>query len=104
VVHPSGAPAFAFRLETAGRTIAYSGDTGWTDTLIDVGRHADLLINECHSYDGKPAFHIDYNTLRSHLGKIHAKRVLLTHMGEDMLAKLDQVTIDAAEDGQLIEL
>jgi hypothetical protein len=32
------------------------------------------------------------------------KRVLLTHMSEAMLAKLDEVTIDAAEDGQLLEL
>jgi ribonuclease BN (tRNA processing enzyme) len=104
VVHPSGAPAFAFRLEIADRIIAYSGDTGWTDTLIDVGRDADLLISECYSFDAKPKFHLDYQTLCSHLGKLRAKRVLLTHMGEEMLAKLAGVTVDAAEDGQLIEL
>jgi ribonuclease BN (tRNA processing enzyme) len=104
VVHPSGAPAFAFRLEVAGRTIAYSGDTEWTDTLTDVGRGADLLISECYAFDGQPQFHLDYKTLQSNLRRLGAKRVLLTHMGEEMLAKLDQVKVDAAEDGQLIEL
>jgi hypothetical protein len=32
------------------------------------------------------------------------KRLLLTHMSEAMLAKLGEVTLDAAEDGQLLEL
>ena len=104
VVHPSGAPAFAFRIEIAGRLIAYSGDTEWTDTLIDVGRDADLLISECYSFEAKPKFHLNYRTLRSHLSKLHAQRVLLTHMGEEMLAKLDELSVDGAEDGQLIEL
>lgn len=104
VVHPSGAPAFALRLEVDGRIIAYSGDTEWTDTLIDVGHNADLLISECYSFDTKPRYHIDYKTLRSHIRRLSAKRVLLTHLGEDMLSKLDKVAIDAAEDGQLIEL
>jgi ribonuclease BN (tRNA processing enzyme) len=104
VVHPSGAPSFAFRLEIDGRTIAYSGDTEWTDTLIDVGRGADLLISECYAFETQPRFHLDYKTLRNKLDKIGAKRILLTHMGEEMLAKLDQVKADAAEDGQLVEL
>ena len=33
VVHGSGAPAYAYRIGCAGKTIAYSGDTEWTDTL-----------------------------------------------------------------------
>jgi phosphoribosyl 1,2-cyclic phosphodiesterase len=47
---------------------------------------------------------LDYKTLQSNLRRLGAKRILLTHMGEEMLAKLDQVKVDAAEDGQLIEL
>ena len=104
VVHPSGAPAFALRLEVADRTIAYSGDTEWAETLIDAGRAADILISECYSFDGKPKFHLNYSTLISNLQRLQAKRILLTHMGEDMLARLGQLSIDAAEDGQVIEL
>jgi ribonuclease BN (tRNA processing enzyme) len=104
VVHPSGAPAFAFRLEVAGRIIAYSGDTEWTETLKEAGENADLFISECYSFKRKPTFHMDYKTLKAHLNTLGAKRVILTHMGADMLSKLDRVDIEAAEDGQLIEI
>jgi ribonuclease BN (tRNA processing enzyme) len=104
VVHPSGAPSFAFRLVVAGRVLAYSGDTEWTDTLIEAGRGADLLISECYSFDAAPKFHLNYKTLQSRIRELDPKRILLTHMSEQMLAKLDEVTIDAAEDGQLLEL
>jgi len=33
VVHPSGAPSFALRGTVDGTTVAYSGDTEWTDAL-----------------------------------------------------------------------
>ena len=38
----SGAPAYALRVEYGGKVISYSGDTEWTDTLIDASRGADL--------------------------------------------------------------
>jgi ribonuclease BN (tRNA processing enzyme) len=104
VVHPSGAPSFAFRMEIADRVLAYSGDTEWTDTLIEAGRDADLFISECYSFESGPKFHLNYKTLRARIRKLKPKRILLTHMSEEMLAKLDQVTIDAAEDGQLLQL
>ena len=31
--HPSGAPALLLRLDLAGRTLAYTGDTAWTENL-----------------------------------------------------------------------
>ncbi len=33
VIHGSGAPSYALRIECAGKIIAYSGDTEWTDAL-----------------------------------------------------------------------
>ena len=35
VVHASGAPAFALRIDLDSKVIAYSGDTEWTDALLD---------------------------------------------------------------------
>ena len=35
---------------------------------------------------------------------MNSKRVLLTHMGQAMFGRLDEVTLEVAEDGQLIEL
>src|SRR5208283_1299482 len=45
VVHDDRAgPCLGFRFEAEGKVIAYSGDTEWTDALIDIGRDADLFI------------------------------------------------------------
>jgi ribonuclease BN (tRNA processing enzyme) len=51
VSHPSGAPALALRLHLGGKTIAYTGDTAWTDDLVTAAADADLLIAEAYSFD-----------------------------------------------------
>ena len=104
VAHPSGSAAFAFRLKAGDRLIAYSGDTEWTDTLIQVARDADLFIVECYAYDGAHQHHIDYSTLRENLSKLRSKRLLLTHLSRQMLDRISDVDLDVAEDGQLLEL
>ena len=48
VDHPSGAPPLALRLGIAGRVIAYTGDTAWTDDLLAAAAGADLLIAEAY--------------------------------------------------------
>ena len=84
--------------------IGYSGDTEWTDVLLEVARDADLFITECYAFDSSPAYHLNYNLLREHFNELNAKQVLLAHMGQEMLGRLDEVTLEVAEDGQLIEL
>jgi len=104
VDHACGAPPFALRIECEGRVIAYTGDTEWTDNLIAVGRDADLLIAEALFFERKIKFHLDYATLRANLDRIGAKRVILTHMGPDMLAQLSRVREEVAEDGMVVEI
>ena len=43
-------------------------------------------------------------TLEAHLPEINAKRLVLTHMSEDMLARLGELPYTAAEDGMTVEL
>jgi ribonuclease BN (tRNA processing enzyme) len=104
VDHACGAPPFALRIECEGRVIGYTGDTEWTYNLIAVGRDADLLIAEALSFERKIKFHLDYATLRANLDRIGAKRVILTHMGPDMLAQLSRVREEVAEDGMVVEI
>ena len=52
VVHgASGGPFLGLRVEAEGRVIAYSADTEWTETLVPLGRDADLFIAEAYTYD-----------------------------------------------------
>jgi ribonuclease BN (tRNA processing enzyme) len=105
VVHgESGGPFLAYRIEAEGRVIAYSADTEWTDMLIPAARGADLFIAEAYYYDRIVKNHLSLKTLEAHLPEINAKRLVLTHMSEDMLARLSELPYTTAEDGMAVEL
>ncbi|MGB8181204.1 MAG: MBL fold metallo-hydrolase [Stellaceae bacterium] len=98
-VHSAGAPCFAVRIECDGKTIAYSGDTAWTDSLIEVAHGADLFVCECSSFERGLPGHLSWQTLAGRLPTIGAKRVIITHMNPDMLAQAAQLGIETAMDG-----
>jgi ribonuclease BN (tRNA processing enzyme) len=105
VVHGlSGGPFLAYRVEAEGRVIAYSADTEWTETLIPAARDADLFIAEAYYYDKVVKNHLSLKTLEAHLAKINPKRLILTHMSDDMLGRLDTLGYTAASDGMVVEL
>ena len=105
VVHgESGGPFLAYRIEAEGRTICYSADTEWTETLIPAARNADLFIAEAYYYDRIVKNHLSLTTLEAHLGAIDANRLVLTHMSDDMLGRLDKLPYSAAKDGMIVEL
>lgn len=103
-VHFCGAPAYALRVECGGRTIACSGDTEWTETLVKVAAGADLFICEAYFFDKKMRFHLDYQSLLGQEGKLGCKRLVLTHMSDDMLRRRLDVKAEWAEDGKTITL
>jgi ribonuclease BN (tRNA processing enzyme) len=105
VVHgESGGPFLGYRIEAEGRVIAYSADTEWTDTLIPLGRDADLFIAEAYYYDRIVKNHLSLKTLEAHLPEIKPKRLILTHMSDDMLGRLDTLSCTAASDGMIVEV
>src|SRR5262245_15960739 len=76
----------ALRVEVAGKVVAYTGDTEWTEEVAAVARGADLLIAECY-YHSKPIkWHLTYRDLAPRLASLGARRVILTHLGPEMLA------------------
>jgi ribonuclease BN (tRNA processing enzyme) len=100
----SGGPFLAYRIEAEGRVIAYTADTEWTETLIPLGRDADLLIAEAYYYDKPVKNHLSLKTLEAHLSDIKPKRLVLTHMSDDMLGRLDTLGYAAASDGMVVEV
>jgi ribonuclease BN (tRNA processing enzyme) len=104
VEHPSGAPSFALRVGIGDKIIAYTGDTRWTETLLAVAHDADIFLAECYSYDQNESYHLNYKTLLARRPELRTKRLVLTHMGEAMLRKLDQIEAEVAEDGMLLEI
>ena len=104
VVHPSGAPPFALRLQAGGRTLVYSGDTEWTDVLVEAARGADLFVCEAYTFERKIRFHLDWATLAAHRVALDCRRLVVTHMGEDMLARVPDLDVEAARDGLTLEV
>lgn len=103
VVHgESGGPFLGYRIEAEGRVIAYSGDSEWTETLIPLARDADLFIAEAYMYERVVKNHLSLKTLEPHLSEINAKRLVLTHMSDDMLSRAENLPYAAAEDGMVV--
>jgi ribonuclease BN (tRNA processing enzyme) len=104
VVHPSGAPPYALRVACGGKVIAYSGDTEWTNTLLEAAANADLFICEAYFFEKKIKYHLDYQTLVEHRAALSCRRLIVTHMSVDMLARLYEVETEYAEDGKRLLL
>lgn len=104
VPHGGGAPCHALRVEFGGKIIAYTGDAGWTEEIPRVAEGADLLICEAFFYEGDAPGHLSYQTLLEHQSELKCKRMILTHMGGEVLARLDELEIEAAYDGLAVSL
>jgi ribonuclease BN (tRNA processing enzyme) len=105
VVHgDSGGPFLGYRIEIEGRIIAYTGDTEWTEALIGLGRGADLFISEAYTFERPVRNHLSLKTLEARLGEIRPKRLILTHMSDDMLGQIDTLAYESASDGLVIDV
>jgi ribonuclease BN (tRNA processing enzyme) len=104
VRHSTNTPCFGLRVEMGGRVLAFSGDTEWTDALVDLSAGADLFLCECSGDESAPPHHLDYRTLQGHLPALTCRRLLLTHMGEEMLARSSALGLDSARDGLVLDL
>jgi ribonuclease BN (tRNA processing enzyme) len=107
VLHQSGAPSTALRLSDGEKVFAYSGDTEWTDNLLPIAAEADLFICECYAYAGKLTGHMTWETLQARIGDLRARRLMLTHMNDTMLRRLDEIRaagVLLAEDGLTMEI
>ena len=99
VIHGSGAPPYALKIQCAGKIIAYSGDTEWTEALRTVADGADLFICESYFFDKPMKNHLNYRTLMAHKAELGCRRLIITHPGEDLLNRRDEIELDIAEDG-----
>ena len=102
VRHASGAPAYALRVEGPGGSVAYSGDTEWTDALIDAAAGVDLFL--CEGYSPAPVrWHLDLDTLARHHDQLACRQLVLTHLSPAALAG-DLTGWQIAHDGWQLDL
>src|SRR5947207_12537717 len=114
VDHPPVVPAFAYRFDTADRSIVFSGDTNRSENLVKLATGADVLVHEAMyvpALDRLVARVPNASTLKKHLvdshtsaedcGRVAAeagvKTLVLSHLvpADDPLVT-EQMWIDAA--------
>ena len=81
MAHP--VEAYAVRVEVAGRSLTYSGDTAPTDALVELARDTDVLLCEASFLDGAdspPGLHLTGREAGEHAAKAGAGRLLVTHV------------------------
>lgn len=79
--------SLAYRMETiAGKSVVYSGDTGFCDDVMDLAKGADLLILECSFPDGTE---VEGHLTPALAGKIadiaNVNKLVLTHFYPECL-------------------
>ncbi len=104
VPHQETEISLALRLTVDGKTILYSGDTGWTEELVVQSQGTDLFICECCFFETRVDYHLDYPRLAANHHRFGCRRLVLTHVGREVLARRAEVTLEIAEDGLSVEL
>ena len=114
VAHGAARPAFGYRVTTPDRTIVISGDTSYSDAVIEMARGADILFHEVISEAGLralapswQAYHSSVHTTSSELARVarQARPGLLVlyhvlHYGARIESALEEVR--AAYDGDVV--
>lgn len=81
VAHP--VETYGFRIEHAGRTLAYSGDSDACPELVRLARGAELFLCEAGFREGRknpPGLHLTGRGAGEHAARAGAGRLVLTHV------------------------
>jgi ribonuclease BN (tRNA processing enzyme) len=77
--------ALGYRAALDGRVIAYTGDSGWCDSLVEIGRGADVYVCDCNYAEGRNLpEHLSLEEVRD-LRRLLDERteLVLTHLGHE---------------------
>ncbi|NVM27000.1 MAG: MBL fold metallo-hydrolase, partial [Desulfobacterales bacterium] len=62
------------------------------------------FICEAYFFEKNIKYHLGYRTLMEHREELGCGRLIVTHMSDDMLGKLQSIEVEYAEDGKRIVL
>jgi ribonuclease BN (tRNA processing enzyme) len=96
---------YGLRVEAGGRTLAYSGDSGPSDALVELAREADVFLCEATlergELDGEPRGHLDADEACAAYAAAGARRLLLTHRPYELALAHG---LEQAHDGMRLEI
>ena len=102
VPHSAMPVCLGYRIVGSGASMLFSGDSSWTDEFVRRSFDVDLFLCECCSMEADAPVHVSYRDVVAHRAKLGCKRLVLTHLGEDVRASAE-VTVERAYDGMIVE-
>src|SRR5260370_39710715 len=97
--------SLALTVTLAGTTPVFSADSGWTDDLVAFSAGADLCVGECTYFDSAELdFHMNYPQLAANRERFDVGRLVLTHIGREVLDRESEVKLEMAFDGMKIRV
>lgn len=83
--------------------LAFSGDTGWCDSLIEIAQQADALICECSFAEYLFEGHLSLEEIKKFRQKLEVNHLILTHFSEASreaaIKERDTLHLKIADDG-----
>ena len=104
VPHQSHDVSLGLKVSYQNKQLLFSGDSAWTDIFVRHAEGVDLFLCDCSFFYENPGMHVNYQALSANLARLLCKKLILTHLGEDMLARRNEITVPAAEDGMIVEI
>ena len=104
VPHQEKDVSLGYRVTAHGKVLLYSGDCGWNEDLVRYSQNTDLFICECCYFHTQASFHINYPKIAQESHRLGCKRLLLSHIGREVLEQMDKITLECAYDGLVIEV
>ena len=104
VPHQEKDISLAYRVTAGGKALLYSGDCGWNEDLIRYSQNTELFICECCYFHTRASFHISYPQLTLQRDRLGCKRLILSHIGREVLERMHEVTLECAYDGLVVEV
>jgi ribonuclease BN (tRNA processing enzyme) len=97
--------SLALKIGVDGKTIVFSGDSGWSDELVEFAAGADFFLCECTYFESAHLdFHMNYPQLSQHRDRFAVKRMMLTHIGSEVLRRTEEIRMETAADGMRVRI
>ena len=103
VPHSASPVCLGYRISGSGASLLFSGDSAWTPEFVSRSRGTDLFLCECCSMEPEAPVHVAYRDIVAHRDELGCKRLILTHLGDDVRTA-KSVHVERASDGMVVEL
>jgi len=97
--HMQDSDCLGYKISNNESSFAYTGDSNWVENIFELSDNTDLFICESSFYRKiENVTHISYEEILENIEYLNTKRLILTHLGSEVLENISNVDIETAYD------